>query len=361
MRSLSNIRAARSLAAYALCVALVSSLGACAVDGPVPTATFPKVHLAANAGQINDAVIEFGGLKRPIKYYVPKNFDARAKHPLILVLHGFNQPIARLIDVYHPMLHKADRDGTLLIFPISTGAPEKQTLAWNVGYGSLVNTKYPETAQVDDVAYLGHVLDLFIGSLNGDDQRLYVTGMSMGGAMAYALSGHVAGRLAAIAPVIMMMGPKLAREFAQAKPLPLLIITGTADPLIKYDGIPGDPQKDPLPVLSNDDNIAYWKARNRIDGEPVVSNMPDPVIEVFKGSPQPSHVVRHAWASASGNELIWMKVVNGGHWLPMWADGKAVDPANLGGRDASFLGNYNTDWDAAGDIYDFLLRHKRKQ
>jgi hypothetical protein len=55
-----------------------------------------------------------------------------------------------------------------------------------------------------------------------------------------------------------------------------------------------------------------------------------------------------------------MKVVNGGHWLPTWAGGAALDPANLGGRDASFLGNYNADWDASSAIYEFLLSHKRK-
>jgi hypothetical protein len=95
---------------------------------------------------------------------VPKDFDQKAKHPLILVRHDFNQPIARLVDVFRTMQAKADRDGTILIFPISAGALEKQTLAWNTGYGSLANTKYPEMARVDDVAYLGHLFDVFIGN-----------------------------------------------------------------------------------------------------------------------------------------------------------------------------------------------------
>jgi hypothetical protein len=66
------------------------------------------------------------------------------------------------------------------------------------------------------------------------------------------------------------------------------------------------------------------------------------------------------WESESDNDVIFLKVINGGHWLPAYFNGMALDPSNLGGWDGSYLGNWNNDLDCAGVIYDFLLSHKKQ-
>ena len=316
------------------------------------------VTLDYTAGKVNEAGIDHGGLKRKLLYYVPKDFDLGKKHALIFIIHGFNQPVDTIVSAYAVMQAKADADGTILAYPVATGEFEKKSLAWNTRYGGSTSSKLPETAKVDDVGFISRIIDTFIGNMNADPDRVYVTGTSLGGAMTYALSVCLPERLAAIAPVIMQVGSKFAAEFRNAKPLPIMIITGTADPLVSPKG--SDPSS-MISIVSDEANIAYWKARNGVTGDPIEIAMPNPVTEVFKGAPAPSSIVKYSWKSPSGNDIVWLKVINGGHWLPTYAGGKAVDASNINGFDGSYMGNLNCDYAAAEGIYDFLMSHLRKK
>ncbi|MBN1832798.1 MAG: hypothetical protein JW896_11880 [Deltaproteobacteria bacterium] len=48
--------------------------------------------------------------------------------------------------------------------------------------------------------------------MNGDLDRIYTTGTSMGGPMTYTLSCYLPEKIAAIAPVLMQMGTALIKE-----------------------------------------------------------------------------------------------------------------------------------------------------
>jgi polyhydroxybutyrate depolymerase len=318
------------------------------------------VELKYAAGQITDTKIEYGGLNRRYLCYIPKNFDPNAKHPLIFILHGFNQPVETIVSGYSAMQAKADTDGTILIYPVATGSFEKKSLAWNTRYGTFANTAFPETEKVDDVGFISRLIDVFLDNMNADPDRVYVTGTSLGGAMTYALSCYIPERLAAIAPVIMQVSNKIVAEFQKARPLPIMIITGTADPLVSSAGNKGS-AKDMLSIVSTEANIAYWKTRNGISSDPVETALSDPITEIFKGVPTPSRIIRYSWKSATGNDIVWLKVVNGGHWLPTYADGKALDASNLNGFDGTYLGNLNCDYMASEGIYEFLLSHRREK
>jgi polyhydroxybutyrate depolymerase len=321
----------------------------------LPTPLVQALTLNYAPGKVTAAKMQYGGVTRELHYYVPKNFDPQAKHPLIFVLHGYNQPVATIISGYATMQPKADKDGTILVYPVSTGSYEKKNLGWNSRYPS---AKEPSSIGngADDIGYLTFVMDTFQSCMNVDPDRIYVTGTSNGGAMTYACGCYLADKLAAVAPVIMQIDTKLAKEFATAKPLPVMIITGTADPLVAEAGS----DRGMMPFLSADKNIDYWKERNGISQAPVKTDLLDVTQEVFKGKPSPSHIEKYYWANSTGNEIIWLKVVGGGHWLPANTNGKPIDASNINGFDGSYMGVYNNDYDASGAIYDFLLSHTRK-
>jgi hypothetical protein len=65
----------------------------------------------------------------------------------------------------------------------------------------------------------------------------YVTGTSMGGAMTCTLSCYIPEKIAAIAPVIMQMGIALIEEFKNVKPMPVMIINGSHEPLVPEWGL----------------------------------------------------------------------------------------------------------------------------
>ncbi|MBN2029867.1 hypothetical protein JW824_06430 [bacterium] len=303
--------------------------------------------LIITPGEVTITQIEYDGLTRDYRYYIPNNFDIEKKHPLILVLHGYNQPIETMVMTFEPAHPNADADGTVIVYPVSTGSMETMNLAWNTIYGNL-----GQTDQVDDIGYLTFLIDLFIEKLNCDPDRVYITGTSMGGAMTYTLSCYIPDKLAAVAPVIMQTGINLIEQFQDAKPLPIMIITGSADPLVPQSGLSGSQ----FAVASMVDNIHYWKNRNGITATAVVSDLPNPCTEVTDSVETPSRIQKYVWESAEGNEIIWLNVINGGHWLPIYVDGNPIDPSAFGIN----MGTWNCDFNGAAAIYEFLLSHKRQ-
>lgn len=302
----------------------------------------PFPGLNYTEGEIAISQVEFDGIKREFRSYVPKNFSRDIKHPLILVLHGYNQPIDTIISGYSSMHFKADRDGTVIIYPVGTGSMEEKNLTWNTKYGSFGNA-----GKVDDIGYLSFLIDLFVGEMNCDPDRVYVTGTSMGGAMTYTLSCYIPEKIAAIAPVIMQMGTALIEDFKNAKPMPVMIINGSQDPLIPEWGLSGDR----FGVVPMVDNIHYWKNRNKISVTARISDLPDICEEITDKMPTPSKIRKYMWKGPNNNDMIWLNVINGGHWLPGYFDGKAIDPGTFELK----MGTWNCDYDAAAAIYDFFM------
>jgi poly(3-hydroxybutyrate) depolymerase len=175
----------------------------------------------------------------------------------------------------------------------------------------------------------------------------YVTGTSMGGAMTYTLSYYIPEKITAIAPVIMQMGTTLIEEFKNAKPMPVMIINGSQDPLVPEWGLSGDR----FGVVPMVDNIHYWKNRNRISVTAQVSDLPDICDEITDKMPTPSKIRKYVWKGPDHNDMIWLHVINGGHWLPGYFDGKAIDPGTFELK----MGTWNCDYDAAAAIYDFFM------
>ena len=74
-----------------------------------------------------------------------------------------------------------------------------------------------------------------------DENRVYATGFSDGGFMDFQLGCNLANRIAAIAPVGAEMA-KSQEEFCKNwtfRPVPLLMINGTEDPVLPYKGRSG--------------------------------------------------------------------------------------------------------------------------
>ena len=69
-----------------------------------------------------------------------------------------------------------------------------------------------------------------------DPKRIYVTGVSNGGAMTMTLVCERADLFAAAASVIMNFTDEFADACHPSRPVPMLMMNGTADPLIPYEG-----------------------------------------------------------------------------------------------------------------------------
>jgi polyhydroxybutyrate depolymerase len=170
------------------------------------------------------------GRSRSYAVYIP---DLRAgdRVPLVIVLHGQGGSGVQALTQGH-WLQAAMQHHFALVAPdgvlADPGRPESfigNRRSWNAG----PSLGAPAEAQgVDDVGFLGKVLDQVQRDPAIDRTRAYISGFSNGAAMALRAAAELPNRFAAVAPVSNALLVPVARN---PTPPSLLLIWGTADPL----------------------------------------------------------------------------------------------------------------------------------
>lgn len=219
-----------------LAVVLATGLSACGDESrPEPAAT-PSPSLVA---------------LRPYGLAVPGAYRASTPAPLVVVLHGYGSG-GRAQAEYFGLLADAEEHGYLLAYPDGLVDPRGNRF-WNATdgccnfYGSSVN----------DVAYLGAVIDDVASRYTVDAKRVFVVGHSNGGFMAHRLACEIGGRLAA---VVSLAGAVWQNPGAcpAVSPVNVLQVHGDADETISYTGGPSYP--------SALQTAALWAQKNRCSG-----------------------------------------------------------------------------------------------
>ena len=201
----------------AVVVVVLSLAGACSSTAhnaatTTPTTTAPRTtaaRLAVTPLAATSAAYVFtftsGGRKRDYRLHVPPAASAGKALPLVLNLHGATQN-GTPQELQSGMDASSDRNGYLVAYPDGTRIAAKldpDPIAKDAQYG--FNAGYccglPVDQHVDDVSFLLAVISDTAARTPVDLRRVYVTGMSNGGMMAYAMAAQAADRIAAIASV----------------------------------------------------------------------------------------------------------------------------------------------------------------
>ena len=167
--------------------------------------------------------ITVGGLTRTYHLYVPAAPSSPA--PLVVMLHGGFGTGTQAEQAYH-WDDVADRDHVVIAYP------DGLDRAWNTGGGCCGK---PAASNVDDVAFLTRMVAAIEQQLPIDAHRVYATGISNGGIMAYTLACRTT--------LFAAIGPDSATQLGTCPsptPLSVIHVHGTADQNIPYDGGPGD-------------------------------------------------------------------------------------------------------------------------
>lgn len=126
------------------------------------------------------------GFNRPSKFYLPTNYGAKDKWPLILMLHGYSSN-ANQADILLGLSKRVTSRGFLLLEPEGTKMPfddpahqlKKGDAFWNA-------TDFCcdfEKTNVDDVGYLLALIKEASAKYHVDSDRIYLFGHSNGGFM----------------------------------------------------------------------------------------------------------------------------------------------------------------------------------
>ncbi|MDX1485735.1 MAG: PHB depolymerase family esterase [Alphaproteobacteria bacterium] len=278
--------------------------------------------------------IQAGGLARTVHFQLPAGrFTGR--RPLVIVLHalGATGAAERARGRFRSM---AAREGAIVAFPDGIEG------RWN--YGAPIGRSGPvlvKGRRVRDTVLLRRLARRLVADGRADPARLYLIGISNGAMMAYRVACETPGRFAAIAALVSGMTVSQRSACRPARPVPLLILGGTADRFHAYAGARG--QRGVL--LSVPATVDFWRRRNRCGGE-----SRHDLADRNREDGSTVTVFRHLGCD-QGAEVLFYRIDGGGHRLPGLASALP--------RYKPPLGWQNGDIDAAEHVWTFFARHRR--
>jgi polyhydroxybutyrate depolymerase len=165
--------------------------------------------------------LDHGGRTRQYLLHVPASYDGATAVPLVLDFHGFGSNAIQQRGI-SGMVAVSNREGFLLAHP------DGINMTWNAGTccGNF---------QIDDVGFIRTVTAAIVAEGNVDQRRIYVTGLSNGGAITQRLACDAADLFAAAAPMAFPIPARPLSECHPVRSIPVLTFMGLTDVLVEYD------------------------------------------------------------------------------------------------------------------------------
>jgi polyhydroxybutyrate depolymerase len=273
-----------------------------------------------------------GGRERHYRLHMPPHLPRDGTAALILVFHGRGGDGAGM-ERLTGFSALADRNKFVVAYPDGFGR------SWNDGRASAGSPA--QRGDVDDVAFIATLIDTLTAQLRLDPRRIFATGLSNGAAFSHYLAANLAPRIAAVASVAGGLATPFAHRFAPTAPVSVLVMHGTADPLVPYHGgaVAGGHLGSELGAEAT---ARRWEEADGIRADAATGELPDT---------DPADGCRARWQRWSGGRKrteVWLYTLEGGGHT--WPGGPQYLPRRLVGRVCR-------DFDATFAIWDFFSRH----
>lgn len=297
----------------------------------VPAFSWPQT----SKGNDHEGSMVHNGLKRTYRIHVPPSYDNPKPMPLVIALHGGGGTGEKMerhtLGGFNTL---SDKEGFVVVYPDGI---EKH---WNDGRGKVRYRAHRE--KIDDIGFISALIDDLVKRQNIDNKRIYVTGISNGAMLSNRLACELTGRITAIAPVAGNMPYDLAPHCSPSKPISVLMISGTKDPMMPWEG--GEASFGRLKfgrVLSVMETIQFWVAHNQCLPTPVITWEPD------KDTQDDTRVRKEICSHCKdGTEVVLYAIEGGGH---TWPGGYQYLPEKS-------VGKTSRDIDANEVIWSFFKR-----
>ena len=269
--------------------------------------------LAAGCG-LQRETLEVGDATRVYHLHQP-NPAPEGLRPLLIVLHPFSRNGVRMawVSRFNAI---ADREGFIAAYP------DGLQRSWNA--------LDREGDARDDVAFIAALVDDAIARHGADPQRVYLAGASNGAMMVYRMLGEMGERFAGAAVVMGAgMPEQIADGYAPSRPVPLVMIHGTLDAVLPYEGgrvFAGPGQT--LDLLGVEESFDLWRAWNGCAGSVEIETAPG--VERWSAA-----------QCAADADVVLYRVIGGGH---TWPGGRRLAPRFIVGRTSDQLDASEVVW-----------------
>ena len=264
-----------------------------------------------------------GSLDRHYLLHLPPSASAAKSIALVLVFHGGGGH-ARNMPRFTHFDRVADEQGFIVAYP------DSYNKSWNDTRG---------LSPADDVAFIRALIDHLRQTHSVDSNRVYATGISNGGFFSQRLACDLTDKIAAVASVAATMPESLVSLCKPSRPISIMFMHGTDDPLVHIDG--GAILRDRGRNVSLADAVSFWRDWDHTSKNPTSEDLPDSDpddgtrvhCDVYSGGTQ-------------GTEVRVYTIKGGGH---TWPSGSQYLPVFLVGRTSR-------DIDAADAIWSFFQK-----
>ena len=209
------------------------------------------------------------GQKREYLQYAPS--DLGSKRPLIISCHGMNQSAQYQWDALKDAKTLADKEKFVIVLP------EGINNGWDITGDRDINLIK------DLIAQMKKDFDI-------DENRVYLSGFSMGGMLTYHAMNKIPDVIAAFAPISGY--PMWGFTYTGKRAIPVIHHHGTGDDVCVYSNV----QR----------NIDELVKKNKCSSTPTIT-------QNYGGY---SHITRKEWGGGTdGVKVVLMELANKGHWI----------------------------------------------
>ncbi len=258
----------------------------------------------------------YQGQKRTYLVHIPLRLRFQPAKPLLIVLHGSG---GDSYDARNSLYinHKANRAKFMVVYPDGSGDETNQSFNWNAGNCC----GYSRDHNIDDTGFIRAMIEALKRKYKVDPDRIYVTGFSAGGIMAYRIGCELSDEVAAVAPVA---GALDFTECRPTNPVSVIAFNGTSDQFVLYKGGVSrvDPEKNYDQPVSY--AIKFWVKHNHCSTRPIKA--------------QHGNVIRKSYTSGkNGTEVVLYTIVGGSHAWPGVLNGMSFDQLQRSDQEISAI------------------------
>ncbi len=305
---------------------------------PTPADTTPTTGPTIAPGDV-EFTVSHDGRDRSYILHVPA--DVVVPSPVVIALHGGGGTGAGFQDD-NGLDAVADREGFLAVYPEGSGILPNRLHTWNSGFSCC---GYALDNDIDDVGFLRAVVEDLAARTAIDQGRVYATGHSNGGMMAYRFAVEAADVVTAIVPV---GGALSVMDPAPSAPVAMLHIHSADDPRALYEGGQGPPFPGTSrshvaePVMPG---IETWAELNGCVSGPTVQEE-----LAGTGDDAGQRAERLVWECPEGADVEHLRLYGSGHGWP---------GVEIGGFWQRQIGPPTTLVSASEEVWAFVSRFSR--
>ncbi|GKY87980.1 alpha/beta hydrolase family esterase [Sinisalibacter aestuarii] len=283
------------------------------------------------AGETRTITTERDDLERHYMLTVPKGLSGPA--PLVVAVHGLLEDGSSMrdhlargrLDVF------AEQYGFVVAYPSAWGR------VWNIGEGVGAERLRP---QRDDLAYLDWMMADIRKRAEIDPRRIFLVGFSQGGMIGFSYACKRPGLFRAVATVASQLPELLADDCTRRPPHGVLMIHGSDDRVVPYEG--GQVPSGPLALMrlrGHDETVQLFARLNGCSGAPETRNWDE--------KDDGTSVRRVGWYGCAGGRAVeGYRIEGAGH---RWPNGGPIQP---------ITGDTTREIDGTAAVWSFFSRFR---